>query len=224
MTEGNGRIVAFGSRLDNRTGDPSTVEMTTSSQVSGTRVGAILVRLTMPIPSEIRANFRENVATLTANGFTLASDASSIAFPDFAPPGWIAQLGSQESFTDKDGRFKVTFAPGSPSFGLIFHPNREAPTGDLPLGTFRINQLVPEGSNPTPIVLPLIFTTPCNMSPGNPKVARCLTPPGLTPTATYPPTRRADACEQLLHGKHPCSGVDDPDPPRCWHGLVEKAP
>ncbi len=202
VTEGSGRIVAFGSRLDNRTGDPSTVEMATSSQVSGTRIGAILVRLTMPIPPETRATFQENAAVLTANGFTLALDASSIAFPDSIPAGWIVRLGSDESLTDKNGRFQVTFSAGSPSYGLIFHPNRDAPTGDLPLGTFRISQLVPEGANPTPIVLPLIFSTPCNMSPGNPKLAGCQTGTAqgdrITPTdVTYPPNPRADSCEQL---------------------------
>lgn len=197
IAAGSGRVVAFGSRLDNRTGDPSTIEMTTSTSVSGARTGAALVRLNMPIPERARPTFLQNRSTLVANGFTLAADGSSISFPDAPAANWRVRFGAEETAMNQEGRFTVNLAEGGPSFGLIFDP-----VGDFPLGTVRVQQLAVPPANPTPIVLSLMFSTPCRMSgPGFPELANCDMPAGTAehhmPEKTFPPTRREDSCGQL---------------------------
>src|SRR5581483_8646167 len=89
--------------------------------------------------------------------------------------------------------------PGLPAQGEIFDPS-----DPQPLATFNVSQLS------KPVVLQLPFSGVCNMNTGDSLVPNCHDPSTASapvrtivadaappPQPTYPPTRRADSCDNL---------------------------
>ena len=152
--------------------------------------GSVILRLTAPIAQEDRAEFQQHRSELANNGFTLASDASSVTFPDSTPSGWRIRIGTQQTTTRADGTFRIASIPGLPAQGVILDP-----VDPQPLGSFSIAQIA------QPIVLQLQFTGVCNMNAADKVIANCHTGSSLElvplDAPTYPPARRADSCEQL---------------------------
>ncbi len=74
VTSGNGRILAFASRIDNRTGDPSTVEMT----VAGGRDGVYLVKLD-------KSRYDTPLTVTIADGAITALDATVLVTAEDVP-------------------------------------------------------------------------------------------------------------------------------------------
>lgn len=105
VTGGTGKVLAFASRLDNRTGDPSTVEMTTKPAAAANTTGRFDGIVLTPDGTMVDGGVELTVSNLGLTGYTgvcgLPCGAESFVVEFFATPGTPISIGSDGSFSNE---------------------------------------------------------------------------------------------------------------------------
>ncbi len=105
VTGGTGKVLAFASRLDNRTGDPSTVEMTTKPTTAANTTGRFDGIVLTPDDTTVDGGVEFQLTSAGVTAYTgvtgLPCGADSFVVEFFATPSAPIAIGSDGSFTDE---------------------------------------------------------------------------------------------------------------------------
>jgi len=103
VTSGSGKVLAFASRLDNRTGDPSTVEMTTKPAAAANTTGVFAGIVLTPDGTMVDGGVETTISNLGLTGYAgvcgLPCGTDSFIVEFFANPSSPIAIGSDGSFS-----------------------------------------------------------------------------------------------------------------------------
>ncbi len=173
---------------------------------------SVLLRALVPVAEADRTDLLALKAQIEGEGFTLASDASLVVWPEAPASGWRIDLGAQHATLGVDGSFSLAAPTDGAQVALVSHPSDRDRHTEIPLALLARATL-----DGTRLVVPLPYHGPCGMTAGDaghcgsatpapaapPKPAPAPLPiPGPNDTCN-PPLRAANAARQVVYTATP---------------------
>jgi len=190
-------------------GDVETIWLTLQNAggLAGPVRGMVQLAKSIAVPPDAQPDFVDNSATLQAQGFTVATDGSSISSPAEAAAGWTVVLGDQQARLDTSGSFILNLPGDGPLEGQLFHPSDST----TPVARFFIVETIGVTELfPTAIPLELATQGSCGMDTDAAKdPPSCHSFPALTQGHARP---RLTPSQEIFCSNLWDQGMFNPDP------------
>lgn len=169
---------------------------------------SVALRALVPVDLVDRPDLLAMKAQLEGDGFTLASDASLVVWPEAPASGWRLDLGALHATLGVEGAFSLPAPADGAQVALVSHPSDPDRHTEIPLALLARATL-----DGTKLVVPLPYHGPCGMTAGEEGHCATTAPasaappvPGPAPLGLQgpndtcnPPLRAANAARQVVY-------------------------
>jgi hypothetical protein len=172
---------------------------------------SVALRALVPVAEADRDDLQALRAQIEAEGFTLASDASLVVWPEAPASGWRIDLGTQHATLGVDGSFTLAAPVDGAQVARLTHPSDRERHTEVPLAL-----LARATHDTSKLVIPLPYHGPCGMTAG--EEGHCASAADPPPPAPFqpppvpipgpndtcnPPLRTGNAARQVVYTPSP---------------------